>query len=288
MKFFDWHCDTLSKSEYTDKCTVTQAGMDSFDETVQTFAIYTSDRLSEDDAYLSAKRQLAVFTKSKFSTSILSIENSKMLIYGAKTLEKFREAGVFLFSLTHNSENQYAYGCSENGGLKPAGKELLLAANELGVTLDISHLSEKGVYQALDIFKGPVVASHSCFSAVYSHRRNLSDKLAHEIFERGGFVGVNIYPDFLGGQTLDDVVKHIEHAFLIGGGKHVAFGCDMDGIEKMPIGIDKYDDIKKIADLMLKKGFSQSQIDDIFYNNSYNFVKENGYLEFLQYQKLKA
>ncbi len=288
MNFFDWHCDTLSKLVNGEGAFITRKSLSFFENAVQTFAIYTPDRLDAESAYNNAKCQLAAFAKKAYPNSILSVENCKMLVNGGKTLEKFNRAGVFLFSLTHNGENQFAHGCASNGGIKPQGRELLRVAEELSMVLDVSHLSREGFFEVIDTYKGKIIASHSCFDSICPHRRNLTDEMARAIFNRGGIIGVNIYPPFLGNNSIDAVARHLEHAAELGGETQIAFGCDFDGADFLPREIEKYEDIAKISHLLAKKGFSGEQISGIFYDNSYNFLRENDCLGFLQYQKLKA
>ena len=283
MNFFDWHCDTLSVLDAGLEGGVSNKILSRFEKAVQVFAIYTPDSLSDSESYERAMRQFKIFEALDFKHKIVSIESSRCLINGAKTLQEFNARGVFLFSLTHNAENRFAHGCASEGGLKEEGKNLLRAAAELGMTLDVSHLSKQAFYEAVDFYGGPVIASHSCFDAVYPHRRNLTDEMAKLIAERGGLIGINIYPKFLGGASLDDVVRHIEHGAELGLERNIAFGCDFDGIDTIPEEMKNYGDIAGIYTKLLEKGFSESLCRDIYYNSSYKFLERNGYVGFLQH-----
>ena len=107
--------------------------------------------------------------------------------------------------------------------------------NQLGMLVDVSHLSDPGFWDVAEVCKGPFVASHSNARAVFSVPRNLTDGQFTAIIEHHGVAGLNMFAGFLGEDPdYDTVISHLEHFLSLGGEKSVAIGGDWDGISKMP------------------------------------------------------
>lgn len=288
ISYFDWHCDTLSKlSGYleSNELHIQKQSLRCFDKYTQVFALYTSGRLEQEQAFRCAKGQLKAFEEricgdygfaqnSKYS-AILSIENCGCLKDDIKSLDYFIQKGVKVISLTHNLTNRYACGSSESidNGLTLLGKEIVRHAQNNGVIIDVSHLSFKSFWDVINITQRPVVATHSCSYTLCNHARNLTDDMYRAICECGGLVGLNLYPPFLGEH---DVCEHIYHFCNINGHKHLAFGCDFDGVDILPDGIQSVQDIEKYVNKLKKYQFNGDIIKDIYYNNSITFL--NGYI----------
>ena len=180
------------------------------------------------------------------------------------------ELGVKLVNLTWNRANALSgSNLEERGrGLSEHGRAFVMRAQSLGILLDVSHLSDPGFWDLVDITQQPIVASHSDSRALCDHSRNLTDEMFRAVRDTGGFVGINFYTPFIGrSNTIDDIFAHLEHFLEMDGEKTVGFGGDWDGCDRMPEGIGGVQDMVKIYEKMLQRNYSQTLIDDIFYNN---------------------
>lgn len=213
------------------------------------------------------------------AAAFLSIEGAELLC-GETTLERAYEQDVRLVTITWNNENDYGTpACiDQRAGLKPAGKQLVREMNALGVLPDVSHLSEAGFWDVAEHSTRPFVASHSNARAVCDHCRNLSDAQFDAIVRAHGLVGINLYGKFLtadGKSTVDDLVRHIEHFCARGGEKHLALGSDFDGCDILPDGIATARDLTLLAETLLRLGYKQTTVDDLFYGNASDFIHRN-------------
>ncbi|MEA4815190.1 MAG: dipeptidase [Oscillospiraceae bacterium] len=208
--------------------------------------------------------------KSGKIAAIQSIEGGELLGCEPAMLNTAKEWGVRSINLTWNHANALSgSNCDEaERGLSPVGREFVRRAQELNILMDVSHVSDRGFYDLLDITEKPIIASHSDSRELCPRRRNLTDEMFKEIMATGGCVGINLYYHFIGRNNLiDDVLAHIERFLDLGGEKHVGFGCDFDGCDELPDGIEGIESMELIAEAMERKNYSSTLIEDIFYNN---------------------
>lgn len=185
-------------------------------------------------------------------------------------LKSAYDMGVRSVNLTWNFDNALSGAAAAGGaGLTAAGREFVTAAQNMGVILDMSHLSRRGFWDVLEIAVKPVYASHSDSLAVNPGvKRNLSDEQFTALAESGGGTGINLCPDFLGlGRDLDAVCAHIEHYLELGGEKAVFLGTDFDGVDKLPAGVGGVQDMPRLWEALLRLNYPESLVRDIFYNN---------------------
>ena len=213
------------------------------------------------------------------AAAFLSIEGAELLPDRPDALDLAYDAGVRLITLTWNYRSRY--GCAavidQAEGLTEAGKQLVRGCAERGILVDVSHLSEQGFWDVCETIDGPFVATHSDARALCRHPRNLTDRQFAEIARRGGLVGVNLYTPFLVRQSdsvIDDVIDHIERFIGMYGEKTVALGCDFDGCDQLPAGIDGLGDLYRLADRMLALGYTERAVDGLFYDNAAAFVRK--------------
>ncbi len=160
---------------------------------------------------------------------ILAFEGADPLSRNVELVRTFYRLGLRMVSLTWNRANLYAQGLAEDtqSGLTSLGKELLSLMDEVGVVLDLTHLSPSSFSSALKNFKGSVMASHSNALAVCPHTRNLTDDQIRAVAERGGLIGLNLVPRFVGGDDLmEGIVRHAEYIRNLVGLRHMALGPD--------------------------------------------------------------
>jgi membrane dipeptidase len=185
---------------------------------------------------------------------------------------------------------RYAGGTGEPGPFTGLGKELLARMAELGMILDLSHLTDEGVDEALAHYPGPIIASHSNARALLPHNtpeRHLSNQAIRRLAERQGVIGVVLPQDFVKDKvklgsprqlaTLDDVVDHIDYmSQLVGHCRHLGVGSDLDGgfgLEHSPEGLDSIADLPRLAEALDRRGYSGADIEAILGGNWLNFLR---------------
>ncbi len=179
---------------------------------------------------------------------------------------------------------RFCGGTREPGPLTRQGFELLEGMADLGLTLDISHMDETAVLQALDSYPGPVIASHANALALLKgsdSNRHLPDGVIRGLLERDGVIGIVPFNAFLqpgwkqgdrrDGITLQHVAAHIDYICqMAGDARHVGIGSDFDGnlgLQSVPLGIDTVADLQKLAPLLAQKGYTESDITAILGGN---------------------
>ena len=169
-----------------------------------------------------------------------------------------------------NEKNCLTSSHVTGGGLTKRGREYVKECQRLGILVDVSHISDEGFWQIMDMTEGPVIASHSNSRTVFDVSRNLTDDMFKAICATGGVAGYNMCAEFTGeNPTLDTVCDHIFHFLeLDPAGKHIALGGDLDGISHMPQGFAGVQDYPKLARRLLERGLREDMVRDIFWNNA--------------------
>ncbi len=175
--------------------------------------------------------------------------------------------------LVWNGKNVLATGAKtdDKAPLTDYGREAVKELIKRGIAVDVSHLSAAGTEEILGLTEDPIVASHSNAKAVKNHTRNLSDAIAKEMFRRGGLIGLNFCPDFLGdgNVTSADIVRHAAHFLNLGGEDGLALGADWDGAP-MPSDMKDFSSLHPLYDTFTA-AFGQTLTDKIFYENAASF-----------------
>lgn len=212
---------------------------------------------------------------------------------GLKELDKMRKqlGHIAYISMTWDGENRYGGGAGSKIGLKEDGKRLLEWMEGKQIAIDVSHASD---YLIDDIFntldkKGyhiPLLASHSNMRAITAMPRNLPDELVLEIIRRKGLIGMNFFCHFSGGKNAIDLLKHIEHAFMLGGQNALCMGADFFGDSDFPIIKEKYNSDKCFYEelgnsscyplffTMARQGLQikEKEIEGLAYKNAQTFL----------------
>ena len=207
--------------------------------------------------------------KGKMS-AILTIEGTAGFGHDPDLLEDLYAIGFRISSLGWNERNPLAGSHATGGGLTELGKTYVKNAQRLGMLMDVSHLSDEGFWDMMDITCGPVVATHSNSRAVHNVSRNISDDMFRAICQTGGVAGINLYSSFIGEDPdVDQICDHIFHFMeLDPDGKHIALGGDLDGCDSLPRGFAGVQDYPKLAARLLERGLSEETVMDIFWNNA--------------------
>ncbi|HEU4875031.1 MAG TPA: membrane dipeptidase [Pyrinomonadaceae bacterium] len=137
--------------------------------------------------------------------ALMGIEGGHAIEDSLPTLREFYRLGVRYMTLTWNNTNNWAdagRGEKKHNGLSDFGKEVVREMNRLGMLIDVSHVSDKTMSDALDVSKAPIIASHSSARAISNVSRNIPDDLLKRIAKNGGVVHVNFYSVFVDTQTV--------------------------------------------------------------------------------------
>jgi membrane dipeptidase len=161
---------------------------------------------------------------------VFSFESVEMLEGELGNIEAFRWLGVRVMQLSYNRKSPFGTGSLEQGGLTELGAKAIAKMNEIGVALDLSHSNEQTALEALEKTKRPALITHAGCAAVYDHPRNKSDRVLRAVARRGGVVGIYMLPYLAPSPrqpTLDDYMRHLEHALEVCGEDHVGIGTDV-------------------------------------------------------------
>ncbi len=206
--------------------------------------------------------------------AILSIEGGEALEGDLGVLRMLYRLGVRLLTLTWNQRNQIADGAGESrtgSRLTEFGIKVVEEMNNIGMLIDVSHLSESCFWDVVKKSKSPIVASHSNCYALCPHLRNLKDEQIKAIADKNGLIGVTYVNDFLINKkresTIKDVVEHINHLVKIVGLDYVGLGSDFDGTKKLPLGLEGTDKVPNITEELLNQGYKTKDIKKILGEN---------------------
>ncbi len=296
IPYFDCHCDTIVEAGLSSQGLLQNSGqldikrLSRFSPCAQVFAVCTEfkenavggaqlyiDSLHREIENNSDKIMLCLNRKDlDFAVNhgkiaaFLSVEGAEQI----SSLEKAYKDGVRIIHPTWNYDNAISGAAADSGsGLTEYGREFVRQCQQMGILLDMSHISEQGFRDVLEIADKPIIAGHSNSKALCNVPRNLSDEQFTALIKCGGGAGINLYPNFLGlSRDINAVIAHIEHFLSLGGENAVFLGCDFDGIEIMPEGINGVQDMGRLYNALLAMNYSEGLVRDIFWNNLYNII----------------
>ncbi len=204
--------------------------------------------------------------------AILGLEGAEALEGAISLLHTFHRLGLRLLGLAWNPRNAACDGIEVGGnyGLTSFGREVVAAANQLGIVIDVSHLNAAGVEDVLALSRRPVIASHSNARALFDHPRNLTDAQIRAIAGQGGVVGATFVAEFMRADkyeaTFDDFMAHLEHIIDIAGPDHVGLGSDYDGAT-ICRGLESGERYPLVTEALLSLGYSETTIRGILGEN---------------------
>jgi membrane dipeptidase len=211
---------------------------------------------------------------------ILSIEGGEALEEDLFLLEIFYRLGVRSIGLTWNQRNAIADGVGEGqtgGGLTRFGKKVVKLMNQLGMAVDVSHLSEASFWSVLDVSEKPIWASHSNVYQICPHVRNLNDQQIKALVKMGGVMGMNFYPAFIHQEvpSLEKLIDHIDYiSNLVGSSKNICLGSDFDGIEEVIPGLEDLGMLTALTEGLLRRSYKEDDIKGILGSNMFNFFSK--------------
>ena len=220
---------------------------------------------------------------------ILAMEGADPII-DASHARWWWDQGLRVVGLAHYGKSHYAVGTGDSGPLTEKGIALLREFERIGMIVDLTHSSDPSFFQILDVFSGPVLASHNNCRALVPGDRQYGDEQIRAIVARRGVIGIAfdawmLFPGWKIGETsrdlvtLDNVLNQVDHICqLAGNADHVAIGTDLDGgfgTEQVPTGLETIADLQKLAPMLLKRGYSDAQVDGIFHGNWLRFFRKH-------------
>ena len=240
------------------------------------------------------EKQLALWNNGESNDTkpigyMLSLEGADSLVT-LDNLHTAYEYGLRAVGPAHYGPGRYANGTDATGHLNEQGKNLLREMDKLNMILDCTHLCDDAFWDALEIFTGPVWASHNNCRALVNHNRQFSDDIIKALIERGAVIGGAfdawmIVPGWVRGKslpqqmdcTMEKVIDHLDHICqLAGNANHVGLGTDLDGgygKEQSPYDLDTITDLQKIPAMLLKRGYSKEAIENIMHGNWLRLIK---------------
>lgn len=219
---------------------------------------------------------------------ILSLEGADSIVT-IPYLEEAYKNGLRAIGPAHYGAGRYANGTDATGHLNTAGRDLLKEMERLNIILDATHLCDDAFWDALEIFKGPVWASHNNCRALVDHNRQFSNDMIKALVERGAVIGGALdawmmVPDWQRGVStplnmgcsLEKMIDHMDHICqLAGNSLHVGIGTDLDGAfgkEQSPYDLETIEDLKTIPALLQKRGYNQTDVENIMHGNWLRFL----------------
>ena len=225
----------------------------------------------------------------------LGIENGAPLEGKLERVKYFYERGIRYITLTHSKSNHISDSSYDDNkrwsGLSPFGKKLIQEMNDIGMMIDISHVSDEAFFEVLELSKAPVIASHSSLRHFTpGWERNVSDEMLIELARNGGVLHINFGSSFIIDKSrsndaapnednvfasVEQVVDHIDRAVEIAGIDHIGIGSDFDGVgDTLPTGLKDVSYFPNLINEMLKRGYSISEIRKVLGGNTIRVWRE--------------
>lgn len=301
IRCFDAHCDTVSRCLAEGEGLYENSGhIDlrrglAFSAYAQIFALFYNSGKTPDGrclgeatrqrdflmAELERNAEHAVFCRTTADVrraheqhkvaALLGIEGGELLDCEPGNIEIARNWGARYVTLTWNHTNALSGTNREQSdrGLTDQGRDFVRTLYANGILPDVSHLSDPGFWDTVELGLGPVIATHSNSRAVCPHPRNLTDDMFRAIVQTGGGAGLNLYSEFVGGRggSADMLLRHVDHLLSLGGEDALCLGADMDGCETLTAGLKGLQSIPSLYETFERHGFDQPLLDKLFFDN---------------------
>lgn len=219
---------------------------------------------------------------------ILAFQGLDAIDFSVDNVDLFHTLGVRIMQLTYNEPNRLGDGCAElrDGGITAAGRTFIARMDELGIVLDLSHAGRQTSLEAIEAASHAPIFSHSNARRLADTPRNVDDVQMRAVAERGGVIGISMFPPLLvtGGKArLDDFVRHVEYVTDLVGAAHVGLGLDFpsnaspdhwsrlaaalevpsEGIDAASSAITGVDQLPAVLDKLADLGFSENELAGI-------------------------
>ena len=225
-------------------------------------------------------------------SAMLTLEEGDVIENDLDILELYYKLGIRMITLTWNypnsignpnftsnkdeDRNKMLRQLNTKNGLTPFGIQYLKKCEELGIIIDVSHLSDKGFYDVLKYTTKPFVASHSNSRKICDVARNLSDEMIMELHKKNCVIGINFCEDFIGNDgngSIDNIIKHINHIKELGYIDNIGLGSDFDGIDTRKEMSD-CSQMHLLIEKLKQNNYTNNEIEKICYKNALRVYKE--------------
>ena len=262
---------------------------------------------------LTSEDILRIHRKGKIA-SLLGVEGGHAIENSLAALRLFYQLGVRYMTLTHSKSIRWADSATDeprSNGLSPFGREVVREMNRLGMLVDLSHVSEATMQDALNVSSAPVIFSHSNAFALVAHERNVSDAVLLRLKANGGIIMVTYFPTYVSEElrvgwdelreeaqrsgndpetrrrllmegaaslprpTLSQVADHIDHIRELIGSAHIGIGGDYDGMPPPPVGLEDVSTYPALFKELLRRGYSEDELADIAGRNFLRVMKQS-------------
>lgn len=231
-------------------------------------ALFTGQR-----NFFEVKKLSQRFFSEKKCGQYLSLEDASYL--SEECIDEVCGWNPVCISLTWNGENALAGGCLSEGGLTAKGGRVLKALTARGIALDCAHLNVRSFCDALE-YEPRIVCTHTCMYALHPHPRNIKDWQVREVLDRAGLIGITLVRPFLGGKgDIECVFRHIDYAVQKFGIEGICFGTDFNGTRALPPGLETYEGMFKLTELLVRGGYKAQEVEKLFFRNLQNYLAEN-------------
>lgn len=221
---------------------------------------------------------------------MLSLEGADSLVT-LHHLEKAYSYGLRAVGPAHYGPGRYANGTDSSGRMGQEGISLLREMDNLHMILDVTHLCDDAFWQALDVFKGPIWASHNNCRSIVDHNRQFSDEQLKALIERGAIIGAAmdawmIVPGWKKkisdpvdmNCSLEKLIDHMDHICqLAGDASHICIGSDLDGgygKEQCPYDVSSIADLLKFPELLSARGYTEDDVISVMHGNVTRFIRQ--------------
>jgi membrane dipeptidase len=220
---------------------------------------------------------------------ILSLEGADSIVT-LHHLEKAYRYGLRALGPAHYGPGRYANGTDSTGKLNASGKALLKEMERLNIILDATHLCDDAFQDAMDLFKGPVWASHNNCRSIVDYNRQFNDEQIKMLIDRNAVIGGvldawMLVPGWVRGRStprdmncsLATLIDHLDHICQVAGNSlHIGIGSDLDGAfgtEQCPYDLETIADLEKIPALLGNRGYNETDIQNIMHGNWIRFLR---------------
>ena len=247
---------------------------------------------------------------------LIGIEGGHAIENSLGVLRAFAELGVRYMTLTHWETLDWvdaATDSAKHGGLTAFGEDVVREMNRVGMLVDLSHVSDATMMDALRVSRAPVIFSHSSARALDSHVRNVPDSILRLVAQNGGVVMTNFAPDYVSESlrafsdtvqrgtarlraagldsvtvrdsvhtwrerapkaTLAQVADHVEHLRQVAGVDHVGIGSDFDGISSVPVGLEDVSTFPDLLAELLRRGWTEADVKKVAGLNTLRVLRD--------------
>ena len=272
-------------------------------------AIHRTIDANPDDLALALNADDVLKAKSEGKIAVLiSIEGGRCIDEDLGVLRTFYRLGVRSITLAWGAAIGWidSHNDQRHNGLTDFGRSVVREMQQLGMIVDISHVSDKSFWDVLETAKRPIFASHSCCRSLQEHPRNMTDDMITSLGQADGLININFVAGFVGGDPstgyrhsekpdesdmkdpfdfltkkgvgagppISRLMDHFDHAVALAGADHVGIGSDYDGASHFPIGLDDISMMPLVTESLLQRGHSPEVVEGILGANNLQLFRK--------------